>query len=555
MDEQTEQCVVYIQYSLGDEPALHLDQDHTEEYDAAFHQDQEKVHWMNKWLVEARNSLNAGPFFLEEEVIYPVPLCLKNDNTVSFYHPKEISFGPRHFGFCPKHFKQEEVDYDGLEIFKSEVASEFDGRLRGGLISLVKKLESEMQEKIKKSYGMSDDETGMGSEVLAWLLARDGCFVLEVLKRFSVEDPAKAENRQKTVLQNILNRKNHHPLLNDIVKDMFKLENQLPLWVLKEIKERQGELEAYWFERALKNLSPVEVRDEIGSRQYKREIHLLQLLGEYMVDNEKPLKEEEDQNQDGEEAVSSKFAAVGEVGNNKKRGKYIIMGLVVIFFVLLCIFLSPVFTIWFLWLVISLMWESYQNYKWGEADKDDRHVPTVEELHRIGVKFKKLKHRGISHINFDKKHSILYLPKFTVDDKSEVILRNLLVMETHRVDSEKIITRYVVLMNDLVNTTADVSRLRQEGIISNKLGSDEDVARLCNSVTIPATDIPSYGPIDAASSSINAYRKKGLKILWAQFRRVHCSKPWLLASLLGGISLLLLTVVQVVCLFHSCKRG
>ncbi|GLJ20041.1 hypothetical protein SUGI_0363430 [Cryptomeria japonica] len=128
-------------------------------------------------------------------------------------------------------------------------------------------------------------------------------------------------------------------------------------------------------------------------------------------------------------------------------------------------------------------------------------------------------------------------------------------METQWEDKEKIITRYVVFMNDLINTSEDVARLRRRGIIANKLGSDEDVARLWNTVTVPATDIPCYEKIDTVSESINGYRRKWWRVLWAQFWSAHCSKPWLVASLLGGISLLSLTVVQVVCLFNNCSNS
>ncbi|XP_059064924.1 putative UPF0481 protein At3g02645, partial [Cryptomeria japonica] len=158
---------------------------------------------------------------------------------------------------------------------------------------------------------------------------------------------------------------------------------------------------------------------------------------------------------------------------------------------------------------------------------------------------------GISHIKFEESDYILYLPEFKVDNRSEVILRNLIALEICSQDEEKPITRYAILMNDLINTSGDVGILRREGIITSKLGSDDEIAQLWNSM-ITSTEMPRYDPIDKVAESINVYRKKWWKILWAQFIMVHCSKPWLFLSLMGGFILLGLTAIQVFCIFELC---
>ncbi|GLJ20027.1 hypothetical protein SUGI_0363180 [Cryptomeria japonica] len=306
---------------------------------------------------------------------------------------------------------------------------------------------------------------------------------------------------------------------------MFKLENQLPLWVLEEIMVSLGwPIEGNWFEPVLKNLSPVEVKQRSRSPTYSKKIHILQLLGEYMVDNRAGQSistssqyDETEHNREDEESGSHDSKAIQEDGNHHNQedvqsdpyDNLIINGLLIMFYVFLFLILLPVIILWLLWLVICFMW--------GKAEKNERHVPTVGELDKIGVNLKALKSKGISRIEFKSKSSTLYLPKFTVDDRSEVIVRNLLVMETHWEDTEKVITRYVVFMNDLISTSLDVARLRTEGIIVNKLGSDDDVARMWNSVTIPATGIPKYDQIDTACTKINAYRRKWWRVLWSQF--------------------------------------
>ncbi|GLJ20049.1 hypothetical protein SUGI_0363590 [Cryptomeria japonica] len=205
--------------------------------------------WM-KWTRDVEDSLVAAPAVLEKKVLYAVPSCLKNDQTEAFYHPKQISFGPRHFVL----FGRSE-NFSDSENFKSEVTRKFYGQFK----SLVENLKSKHMERLEKIYGIEvigrfpEEDRDVG---LSWMLARDGCFLLEILHSF--EDGRNQEGTgttqgEKTMLQHILKRDNHHPLLNEIVKDMFKLENQLPLWILDDLRGWEDN----WFESALIKLSPI----------------------------------------------------------------------------------------------------------------------------------------------------------------------------------------------------------------------------------------------------------------------------------------------------------
>ncbi|GLJ37924.1 hypothetical protein SUGI_0771600, partial [Cryptomeria japonica] len=99
-----------------------------------------------------------------------------------------------------------------------------------------------------------------------------------------------------TFVDSILSRKRHHPLLTEIVKDMLKMENQLPFWALEKIRLNimastsddcsESAMESnddIWFESALKNLSPIKVA-EGRKREYNKKFHILQLLHDYIVD-------------------------------------------------------------------------------------------------------------------------------------------------------------------------------------------------------------------------------------------------------------------------------
>ncbi|GLJ37922.1 hypothetical protein SUGI_0771570 [Cryptomeria japonica] len=210
-------------------------------------------------------------------------------------------------------------------------------------------------------------------------------------------------------MDSILSRERHHPLLTEIVKDMLKMENQLPFWVLKKIRfEILGSNDDIWFESALKFLSPIKVA-EGRNREYHKESHILQLLHDYIVDTDR-------------------------------------------------------------------------------EEETEKHVPSIVDLRRGGMKFKKLE-GGISQIKFNKNNSTLYLPEFKVDDRSEVILRNLIALEICSQEKQKPITRYAILMNDLVDRSRDVEILRLEDIITGKLGTDDEISKLWNSMVSP-TEMP-----------------------------------------------------------------
>ncbi|GLJ20064.1 hypothetical protein SUGI_0363940 [Cryptomeria japonica] len=301
-----------------------------------------------QWTIDVKESLKDAPAVLEKEVIYAVPSCLKNEQTRLFYHPKQISFGPRHFELSSR-----TENFTVSENFKSEVARSFNPRLKAlGITSLVENFKSEHMERLQISYGKEVIDRfpeNNRPDGLSWMLARDGCFLLDVLHSFEDgrnqgEEGTGMSRGQKTVLQHILDRENHHPLLNEIVKDMFKLENQLPLWVLEEIRlalERPSE--AICFDSALKNLCPVEITGEAGSRTYKNRIHILQLLGEYMIDNNADPSPTAQQREEADDrAFLPRFTRQHGERNNKKQLTHMITVLSSVVFFILFLLLSPV---------------------------------------------------------------------------------------------------------------------------------------------------------------------------------------------------------------------
>ncbi|XP_057839303.1 putative UPF0481 protein At3g02645 isoform X3 [Cryptomeria japonica] len=432
----------------------------------------------SEWIVQVESSLEeeTRPDKSHQGFIHTVPKCLVCNKTRLFYHPQVISFGPYHF-------RKEDVPNDDMELLKSEVARKMHLKIiwKGGLKSVMEKFrEKIVQDRIKQSYA---NEFKLSSEVCAWMMVRDACFLLEVLHRFG-----KGEDPGETVpvfMDSILSRERHHPLLTEIVKDMLKMENQLPFWVLKKIRfEILGSNDDIWFESALKFLSPIKVA-EGRNREYHKESHILQLLHDYIVDTDRQVP------------ASSNLQSVGcgikELNFHKIMPRsirrkwlfaliffpvFVVLSILGIIFVILHYIKNHIFDILY----------SIVNCLSHREEETEKHVPSIVDLRRGGMKFKKLE-GGISQIKFNKNNSTLYLPEFKVDDRSEVILRNLIALEICSQEKQKPITRYAILMNDLVDRSRDVEILRLEDIITGKLGTDDEISKLWNSMVSP-TEMP-----------------------------------------------------------------
>ncbi|VFQ97946.1 unnamed protein product [Cuscuta campestris] len=104
-------------------------------------------------------------------------------------------------------------------------------------------------------------------------------------------------------------------------------------------------------------------------------------------------------------------------------------------------------------------------------------IPSVTELYQAGVNFFPI-NEGIENICFD---------------DTKVLLRNMVAYEAGNTSIESVVfTRYTELMNGIVDTKDDARILREKGIISNRLKSDEEVAELWNGMSrsIRLTKVP-----------------------------------------------------------------
>ncbi|KAE9466847.1 hypothetical protein C3L33_01264, partial [Rhododendron williamsianum] len=106
------------------------------------------------------------------------------------------------------------------------------------------------------------------------------------------------------------------------------------------------------------------------------------------------------------------------------------------------------------------------------------------------------------------------------------------------------ITSYVIFMDNLINSPADVAYLHYHGIIEHWLGSDAEVAdlfnRLCEEVVFDIND--SY--LSRLSEEVNRYYDHRWNAWRASLKHNYFNNPWAIISLVAAVVLLLLTFAQ-----------
>ncbi|KAK7270741.1 hypothetical protein RJT34_26132 [Clitoria ternatea] len=180
-------------------------------------------------------------------------------------------------------------------------------------------------------------------------------------------------------------------------------------------------------------------------------------------------------------------------------------------------------------------------------------IPSVDELHSVGIHFE-ASEGGIMGIEFDEKRGIFYLPVLKLDVNSEVIMRNLVAHEALTKPDFLVFTRYTELMRAIIDTVEDVKLLKGAKIIeaSSSL-SVEETEVLFNgmSKSIGSTKTEK---LDETIKKVNKYfhDKRRANICRTLTEYVYSS--WKLFTLLATFVLLAMTALQTFCSAYDCPR-
>jgi len=176
----------------------------------------------------------------------------------------------------------------------------------------------------------------------------------------------------------------------------------------------------------------------------------------------------------------------------------------------------------------------------------------ASQLHDAGVKFKV----GSSKCLFDLKftNGVLEIPCLKLYNDTESLFGNLVALEQYRYLFDAYVTDYICVLDFLIDTVTDIDLLVGNRILVNGLGDSNAVTTLVNNLS---TDNVTY--LNSNSNYCNLYEDLNtfyFRHIWkARFRRDYfatlrrdfLSTPWITASTIGAIILLVFTLIQTVC--------
>ncbi|XP_059669447.1 UPF0481 protein At3g47200-like [Cornus florida] len=178
---------------------------------------------------------------------------------------------------------------------------------------------------------------------------------------------------------------------------------------------------------------------------------------------------------------------------------------------------------------------------------------SATELDLGGTKFVQGNKENIFDVKFTTHHSYFpfrrggefEIPPFTVNDWTELILRNLIAFEQScPLMVKSYFTSHAFLMDRLINTAEDVKLLEKEEIICNKMGCREEVASLFNKLCKNIA-IDSLYSTNHCLEVINFHKHRWPKFQ-VKLKRDYFSNPWTIISVAAAFVLFGLTLMQTI---------
>ncbi|KMT16803.1 hypothetical protein BVRB_2g042900 [Beta vulgaris subsp. vulgaris] len=178
-----------------------------------------------------------------------------------------------------------------------------------------------------------------------------------------------------------------------------------------------------------------------------------------------------------------------------------------------------------------------------DDEETDQLPPKVKELKDAGVKFLATPGKNLLDIKYT--GGVLQIPKFSIQDNTEAILRSLIFSEQCHHYEDSYFIDYAFFLDALIDTPEDVQVLVQNKIIDPCLGSDDEVATIINQIT---TCSMLYAPnfyYSQVSRDLHAHVTNRRNKWRAILMRDYFNHPWSLISVVYLVLLLILTVLQV----------
>ncbi|TKY49525.1 putative UPF0481 protein [Spatholobus suberectus] len=528
----------------------------------------------HEWVINISRSLKETLIENNNDTIFNVPNSLRSSKPAS-YTPQVVSLGPYH------HRRLELVEMEQHKLAAARwVQKELENKHKPISFHEFVAYVAEHDIRIRSCYHRYLD---FDQEKLAWMFAIDVSFLYQYLRTCPSKRKLPSSLENMGYFMHWARKKIWH---NAVLRDIIMMENQVPLFLLKEVHGFLCEEEtnrdkglASMLMTLCKHLAPIKpLNDKCSEEECFTRTHLLELLYHTVAPNWTifPI-EDNDKNQENNVKQVDEKQTCGCMGLIfqflwfviwapihfliKISKSKIIVGLINVPVKIVAYFLKLRDKSVDVNQIVSSMSDVVE-----EAEKSSDHaedndesplveeiaIPSIEELSKIGVQFRPTK-GGVNTVKFDKSSATFYLPVIHVTDNTDVVLRNLVAYEACIAPEGMVLARYTELMNGIIDTEEDAKILREAGVLLNHLKSDKEVTSLWNGMTtlVKVTKVPI---IDKVIEDVNAYYSASWKVKVKRSMKKYVYASWPCLTFLAANILLLLSVVETVCTMYGCSK-
>ncbi|XP_047326198.1 putative UPF0481 protein At3g02645 [Impatiens glandulifera] len=462
------------------------------------------------------------------------------------YEPRVVGLGPYH------HFNLELYEMERYKLLAA-------GRLQKQVFhnvtdfkDLIQSL-SQFEYKVRASYHKYLD---FDVETLTWVMTIDSMFLLEFLYFHTHADAGQSQLVKYAAGRLELT-------FDAILGDVMMLENQIPIFFMRETlfalssnRKVSDEMLASMLLDFCKLVSPVKFEDRVLNEcDVLKRSHLLDLLYHFIVpktmeqpdmissDNlngrsgstsyDRPKSTSSDSTND-HDSFRELFDEMLDVASDVKRVNKIAAPIQAV---------MPMFS--------ELASRSDQEQQHPMVD--EIMIPSVSRLVKTGIQFCPMTSGGIESIKFDEKTRNFYLPVITLNNNTDVVIRNLVAYEASVEAGPLVLSRYIELMHGIIDTAEDAKILRESGIIVNNLKSDVVAAEMFNGVT-KSVRLTNVSHIDKVIEDVNKYVNNKMRVqIHKRFKR-FIYRSWRLLTVVAIILLILMMILQSFCSIYNCPR-
>ncbi|XP_021906491.1 putative UPF0481 protein At3g02645 [Carica papaya] len=522
-----------------------------------------------QWVINIRRALEED---LEEDV--EAPVCIFNvpkmllSGDPDLYTPQEIALGPYHC-WRPELYE--------MERYKLAAAKRTQTQLQSLCFQLLVEQLTHVEPRIRACYHKYLDFNG---ETLAWMMAIDASFLLEFLQIYATIE-GKTLSRIPSRMSHFVDYSGRKPGHNAILRDIVMLENQIPLFVLRNILESQlssaqsaDDMLLSMLLGLCREISPFKM-EELPMIKIAECTHILDFLYRMIVPlvEETSAEEVESHDHETEQEKGSKwnhlrrlFSKIRQVPVQRIIRKMVSSKPVVVVLRLPWkIFSSlPVFAMFKLPLERLFAWQNEETRTNNMISNDDNNnnnksplveeitIPSVTELSEAGIRFL-ASNSNILVTDFNIETATIQLPIISLDINTQVLLRNLVAYEAWNGSGPLVFTRYTELMDGIIDTEEDIKLLREKGIILNHLKSDEEAAKLWNGMS-KSLRLSKVDFLDKVIEDINKYYNNHWRVRVRKLINQYVYSSWQFLTLMAAVLLLLLVSLQAFCSVYKYAR-